>query len=125
MNKKTVRKKEDPSPAAIALSKKLECYSRYNFWISSVEAAQEEKRKERSPIDVSELIDKMAEIRNFVESLPSSTEKLFLYYHYVSGMSMEATAELLGLSLRSTYRLKNRSLEFAADVVRHSFGTTA
>ena len=55
----------------------------------------------------------MYEVRHFILSLPNSDEKLFLYYHYVKGSPVRTCAELLGISERSAFRLKNRSLELA------------
>ena len=56
---------------------------------------------------------KMFSIRHFILDLPNSDEKLFLYYHYVKGEPTERCAELLGISRRSAFRLKNRALELA------------
>ena len=56
---------------------------------------------------------RMFEVRHFILSLENSDEKLFLYYHYVKGDSVERCSELLGISVRTAYRLKARSLELA------------
>lgn len=56
---------------------------------------------------------RMYEVRHFILSLDNSDEKLFLYYHYVKGDSVERCAELLGISTRTAYRLKARALELA------------
>ncbi len=55
----------------------------------------------------------MFEVRHFILSLPNSDEKLLLYYHYVKGNSVPRCAELLGISERSAYRMKNRALAMA------------
>lgn len=55
----------------------------------------------------------MYEVRHFILALPNSDEKLFLYYHYVKGSPVRTCAELLGISERSAFRLKNRALELA------------
>lgn len=56
---------------------------------------------------------KMFEIRRFVLSLGNCNEKLFLFYHYVHGESVERCAELIKISRRSAFRLKHRALSFA------------
>lgn len=57
---------------------------------------------------------KMFRIKRFVTSLPADNRKLFLYYHYIHGETVERCGELLHISRRSAYRLKQRALEFAA-----------
>lgn len=56
---------------------------------------------------------RMFSIRHFILDLPNSDEKLFLYYHYIKGESTERCAELLGISRRSAFRMRNRALEMA------------
>ncbi len=56
---------------------------------------------------------KMFGVRHFILDLPNSDEKLFLYYHYIKGESTERCAELLGISRRSAFRMRNRALELA------------
>ena len=56
---------------------------------------------------------RMFEVRHFILSLSNGNEKLFLYYHYVRCESVERCAELLGISRRTAYRLKNRALAMA------------
>lgn len=53
---------------------------------------------------------RMFAIRHFIMSLPNGDEKLFLYYHYVRGESVERCAELLGIARSSGFRLKKRAL---------------
>jgi len=57
---------------------------------------------------------RMFAIRHFIMGLPNGNEKLFLYYHYVRGESVERCAELLGISRASGFRLKKRALAMAA-----------
>jgi len=58
---------------------------------------------------------RMYDVRHFIMSLPNSDEKLLLYYHYVRGQSIEACAELLGISRSSGFRKKKIALELAAE----------
>jgi hypothetical protein len=60
-----------------------------------------------------ELRMKMFAIRRFVLSLGNCNEKLFLFYHYIHGESVERCAELIKISRRSAFRLKKRALAFA------------
>lgn len=57
---------------------------------------------------------KMFEIKMFVTSLPPDDRKLFLYYYYIKGKTVERCCELLGVSRRTAYRIKNRALDYAA-----------
>ncbi len=56
---------------------------------------------------------KMFDVRHFVLSLPNGDEKLFLYFHYIKGESVVRCAELLGISERAAFRMKNRALALA------------
>ena len=58
---------------------------------------------------------KMFEVRHFILGLPNSDEKLLLYYHYIKGDSVERCAELLGISRRNCFRLKQKALALAYD----------
>ena len=60
---------------------------------------------------------KMYGVRHFILSIKNSDEKLFLYYRYVKGESMERCAELLGMSPRSVYRLQTRALTTAYKIL--------
>ena len=56
---------------------------------------------------------RMFEIRHFVMKMENSDEKLFLYYHYIKGQSVERCAELLGVSRSTAFRIRNRALKKA------------
>ena len=64
---------------------------------------------------------KMFEIRRFVLSLGNCNEKLFLFYHYIHGESVERCAELIKISRRSAFRLKKRALAFAGRKLERYF----
>lgn len=57
---------------------------------------------------------KMFEVKMFVTSLPPDERKLFLYYYYIKGETVEKCGELLGVSRRTAYRMKTRALDYAA-----------
>lgn len=59
---------------------------------------------------------KMFEIRHFITDMGNCDEKLFLYYHYIRGETVEKCAELLGISRSSGFRLKKRALFMAAEL---------
>lgn len=70
----------------------------------------------RAPTGESSLAHaRMFEIRQFIMSMQNSNEKLFLYYHYVRGDSVDRCAELIGISRSSAFRLKKRALALAAE----------
>ena len=58
---------------------------------------------------------RMFDVRHFIMSLPNSDEKLLLYCHYVRGQSIEACAELLGISRSSAFRRKKVALLIATE----------
>ena len=64
---------------------------------------------------------KMFEIRRFILSLGNCNEKLFLFYHYIHGESVEKCSELLKISRRSAFRLKRRALAFAGRKLERYF----
>ncbi len=56
---------------------------------------------------------RMFAVRHFILSLDNSDEKLFLYFHYIKGHTVSRAAEMLGISERAGFRLKNRALRLA------------
>lgn len=71
---------------------------------------------EEIPAEIPMARTKMFEIRYFIMSLKNGEEKLFLYYHYIRGESVEKCAELFGISRATAFRLKRRALREAAAV---------
>ena len=61
---------------------------------------------------------RMYEVRHLINSLPNSDEKLFLYYHYIKGQSVERCGELLGVSRCTAFRMKKRAHLMVAQVLR-------
>lgn len=57
---------------------------------------------------------RMFEIRHFVMQMKNSEEKLFLYYHYIKGESVERCGELLNVSRSTAFRMKSKALDMAA-----------
>lgn len=53
-------------------------------------------------------------IRRSISRMPDSREKLLLIQHYIKGETMESCAELMGISRRTVYRLKQSALELYA-----------
>ena len=56
---------------------------------------------------------RMYRVRQFVMTMDNSIEKLFLYFHYIKGESVEKCSELLGVSRCTAYRIKKRALDIA------------
>jgi DNA-directed RNA polymerase specialized sigma24 family protein len=108
-NKKTKSDKK-----IIAIIAVMEQYVEMSVWIAAAKAANAQAVDCAPPFNVDAKMIKAKSTRDFVLGLPDCREKLFLYYHYISGMSMERTAELLGISPRTAYRLRLRALDYAA-----------
>ena len=85
---------------------RLSCYVLYR---DSIERAG--LKKSDTQFDEMSLRAAMFAIRRSVMRLPDSREKLLLYNHFIRGESLEACAELIGISRRSVFRLKLRALE--------------
>ena len=68
---------------------------------------------ENAPLDIPLARARMFEVRHFILDLDNSDEKLFLYFRYVKGETMDRCAELLGVSRRTAYRLHERALKLA------------
>ncbi len=94
------------------LTRELEGYKDMTLFIASVKAAGVSDAGE--PFSVEKQTARLKNMREFIISLPDSKEKLLLYYRYICGLSMERTAELLGISTRSVYRMRHRALDIAA-----------
>ena len=58
---------------------------------------------------------RMYEIRHFIMSLENCDEKLFLYYRYVKGETVERCAEMLGISRASGFRMRKRALQLVCE----------
>ena len=67
--------------------------------------------------DENEWLARARAVRGFIESLAHQPCKLFLFYHYVRGLTVEQTAEELDISARSAYRRKKDALAYAAKVL--------
>lgn len=61
---------------------------------------------------------KMRQVKDFVYALPPRQEKLFLNCYYLRGFTVEKSAELMDVSVRSAFRLKKRALCLAALALR-------
>jgi DNA-directed RNA polymerase specialized sigma subunit len=66
-----------------------------------------------SPGEVPLARARMYEVRHFVMSTCNCDEKLFLYYRYVKGETVERCAEMLGISRASGFRMRKRALLMA------------
>lgn len=70
-----------------------------------------------SPGDVPLARARMYEVRHFIMSIQNCDEKLFLYYRYVKGETVERCAEMLGISRASGFRMRKRALLFAYEML--------
>ena len=53
---------------------------------------------------------RMYEVEHLIASLRNGREKFILYYHYIKGESIEHSADLLGISRRTGYRMHRKGL---------------
>ena len=90
-----------------AAAERLSCYILYkNLIESGGDASTHEDINLRA---------EMFALRRSVLSLPDSRERFFLYNRYIHGRTVEACAELLGISRRSAFRLRERALSLYAE----------
>lgn len=64
----------------------------------------------------------MYSTRALILSVEDVREKVLLYHYYVKGWKLENCARVLGISLRSVYRLKLRALDTVARKLTESGG---
>lgn len=62
-------------------------------------------------IDEAAIQAQMYAIRSVILGVEDPQMRMFLYHYYIKGHTLETCAKLLGISLRSVYRLKTRALE--------------
>lgn len=60
---------------------------------------------------------RMYEIRRMIFSIPDEDAKLFLYYRYVYGETMEGCADMLSVSRATVYRIRRRALQLFSELV--------
>lgn len=60
---------------------------------------------------------RMYEIRRMIFSIPDEDAKLFLYYRYVYGETLEECAEMLSVSRATVYRIRRRALLLFAELI--------
>lgn len=53
----------------------------------------------------------MYSLRAMVLAVQDPRERMFLYHYYIKGQTLEMCAKILGISLRSVCRIKNRALD--------------
>ncbi|MBR0449951.1 MAG: hypothetical protein IIX30_03950 [Clostridia bacterium] len=114
-------KKENPAPIDNEETEKMKNYlSGYKLSrdLLTLESYEREFLCEHGwsserPGELSLARARMFEIRNFILSLPNSTEKILLYLHYINCEPIERCASIMNLSRSSAFRLKNRAIELA------------
>ncbi len=57
----------------------------------------------------------MLRVRQFIMTLPDCREKMFLYYRYLCGHSIEKCADILEMSRRTAFRVATRAICLAAE----------
>lgn len=75
------------------------------------ERGEEPHRGETSLIDGDlHLRAQMYEIRRMIFAVPDDDAKLYLYYRYIYGETIERCAEMLSVSRATVYRIRRRAL---------------
>lgn len=97
---------------------------RMNGKLLRLERYEREYFKQKDNVDLESIGEiplaraRMYTVRHFINSLPNSDEKIFLYYHYIKGENVEKCAVLLGVGRVTAYRLKKRALIMAVNAMR-------
>lgn len=97
----------------------LRAYRKLNSVLGSSCACGRELSEEFNG-DEAAIHAQMYEIRSVILTVDDAYERMFLYYYYVKGKTLEKCAALLGVSMRTVCRLKNRALASAAERIKIS-----
>ena len=69
-------------------------------------------------VDEAAVQAQMYSIRSAILNIEDAKMRMFLYHYYIKGQTHKNCAKILGISLRSVYRLKNQALDrIAIDLV--------
>ena len=69
-------------------------------------------------LDEAAMRAQMYAIRSVILEVEDSRERLFLYHYYIKGNTLEICAKILGISRRSVYRLKGKSIDKIAHKIK-------
>lgn len=69
-------------------------------------------------LDAAAMRAQMYAIRSAILEVEDSRERLFLYHYYIKGNTLENCAKILGISRRSVYRLKGKSIDKMAQKIK-------
>ena len=69
-------------------------------------------------LDEATMRAQMYAIRSAILGVEDSRERLFLYHYYIKGHTLETCAKILGISRRSVYRLKGKSIDKIAQKIK-------
>lgn len=61
--------------------------------------------------------EKLVSIRATVLAVAEPDQKIFLFQHYIRGVTIEACAEIMDISVRTAYRLKKRALLTVSEMI--------
>ena len=74
-------------------------------------------------VDKKELYEaRMHIVESLVQILEPSNEATILHLHYIKGLSVEKSAECMGLSRRTAYRILKRSYGSLCDLINEKRG---
>ena len=63
---------------------------------------------------------RLYQVEHLIASLRNGREKFILYYHYIKGESIERSADLLGISRRTGYRMHRKGLLVVGKILERS-----
>ncbi len=109
--------KEKNGLARVETERYLRAYRRLNGILRS-SRAYSRLSMDNDCADEAAIHAEMYAIRAVILSVEDARERMLLYYYYIKGCTVEKCAEILGISLRTAYRLKNSALDSAAKKIK-------
>ena len=68
-------------------------------------------RAGQTEIDETAVQAEMYSLRAMILAVEDPRERMFLYHYYIKGQTIEMCAKILGISMRSVFRIKNSALD--------------
>lgn len=68
-------------------------------------------------LDDTAILAQMYSLRSCILEVDDPRERMLLYHHYIKGRTVDTCANLIGVSPRTAYRLKNSALDSVAIIL--------
>lgn len=65
----------------------------------------------QTELDETAVLAEMYSLRAMILAVEDPRERMFLYHYYIKGQTLEMCAKIIGTSMRSVCRIKNRALD--------------